>query len=65
MRPLPPGVPQEQLKGAVESLKRRLDPPFTTREESKVLCLNMRLGLTLLLKLDRKTEVPIATGEEP
>ena len=44
---------------------RMPDSPFTPREESGVPCLQMRRGLTPLLKLHRNPEIHVSTGEEP
>ena len=51
-------------KFPVSIQQERPDTPFPIRLESGVPCLSMSQGLTALLKLDRKPEAPVATGEE-
>jgi len=46
-------------------LNRMPNLPFTTREESQILCLNMRRALNTLFKLDRNPEIHVTTGDEP
>ena len=40
-------------------LEMRLDPHFTTRVESTVPCLKKTLGLTPMLKPNRRPEIPV------
>ena len=54
-----PVAPLEKAHVPTE-LDRRPDPTFTTRDESKVPCLNMRQGLTPLLKHNRNPEIHVA-----
>ena len=45
-------------------LDKRPDTPFTTREASRVPCLNTRRGLPPLIKLNRNPEIDVRNGEE-
>ena len=66
-RPLNGLIPSQNCTEGLTTfrpLNGLLEIPVATREESGVLCINSRRGLTLRLNLECNPEIPVATGEE-
>ena len=59
-----PGASSRKSRSFQIQLDKRPDTPFTTREASRVPCLNTRRGLTPLFKLYRNPEIDVRNGEE-